>query len=351
MGDPLSPAGRQNPKHTLGSYPKLDLKAAREAAEAALASVDRGEDPSALKRQQRVGEAANGSFSDCVARYSAACFPKMAPKTTDTVKRQLGRACELWGQRPLASIKRSEIIEAARAASDKYGESTGRTFLKWVKSFYLWCALEELCDASPAALIPLKHIAKEVRRDRVLSDAELSQILKAADFEGGSFAAAIRLLLLTACRRNEILELRRREINGVKIVLPKERVKTGRETGKGHVLPLSDGMRKALALVKYDALQPEEFVLPSSRPGVHVHETTLKKAVDSSIKGDIAPWTLHDLRRTASTRMNEIGILPHVVERILNHSKKGIEGTYNLAGYDDEVKSALDKWSKHVAKL
>ncbi|MFZ1105430.1 MAG: tyrosine-type recombinase/integrase, partial [Hyphomicrobiaceae bacterium] len=65
-------------------------------------------------------------------------------------------------------------------------------------------------------------------------------------------------------------------------------------------------------------------------------------------------WTLHDLRRTAATRMAELGILPHVVERVLNHVSGTfgrVAGIYNRFQYVDEMRDALTTWESHVLGL
>lgn len=55
-------------------------------------------------------------------------------------------------------------------------------------------------------------------------------------------------------------------------------------------------------------------------------------------------WTLHDLRRTLATRLNDLGILPHVVEHLLGHTISGVEGIYNRSQYMNEKRAALDLW-------
>ena len=66
------------------------------------------------------------------------------------------------------------------------------------------------------------------------------------------------------------------------------------------------------------------------------------------------PWVLHDLRRSATTHMAEIGIQPHLIEVILNHvsgHKAGVAGVYNRATYADEKRSALLRWANHMITL
>ena len=65
-------------------------------------------------------------------------------------------------------------------------------------------------------------------------------------------------------------------------------------------------------------------------------------------------WRLHDIRRTVATRMADLGVLPHVIEAILNHvsgHKAGVAGVYNRALYSTEKRQALDLWTAHVEAL
>ena len=74
-----------------------------------------------------------------------------------------------------------------------------------------------------------------------------------------------------------------------------------------------------------------------------------KEALDESAK--VAPWTLHDLRRSAATRMADLGVGPHIIEAVLNHvsgHKSGVAGIYNRSTYAEEKRAALDLWASHL---
>jgi integrase len=65
-------------------------------------------------------------------------------------------------------------------------------------------------------------------------------------------------------------------------------------------------------------------------------------------------WTLHDLRRTAATRMADLGVQPHVIEAVLNHvsgHKSGVAGIYNRSTYEREKRQALELWADYVAAV
>jgi hypothetical protein len=68
------------------------------------------------------------------------------------------------------------------------------------------------------------------------------------------------------------------------------------------------------------------------------------------------PWTIHDLRRTMVTVMNEkLRVAPHVVEAVVNHmsglAKAGVAGVYNRALYFEERRRALQNWADYVESL
>lgn len=86
--------------------------------------------------------------------------------------------------------------------------------------------------------------------------------------------------------------------------------------------------------------------------GWSIAELQLDRRIAAEPKA--APWQLHDLRRTAATRMADLGVLPHVIEAVLNHiggHKAGVAGIYNRALYSAEKRQALDMWSAHLEAL
>ncbi|MFW6028484.1 MAG: hypothetical protein ACOC9Q_03060 [bacterium] len=88
----------------------------------------------------------------------------------------------------------------------------------------------------------------------------------------------------------------------------------------------------------------------------------LKRHIDQQIPKQIAedggelmaPWTMHDLRRSLATGMNDRGLAqPHVIEAIVNHISRhrgGIAGIYNRAVYMDERRQALEAWAKLITR-
>jgi integrase len=170
--------------------------------------------------------------------------------------------------------------------------------------------------------------------------------------------AIIRLLMLTGQRREEIGALRWSEMDfpGQALRLPAERTKNGRANDT----PLADiGVRLLQAMPR--RIGPKDFVFGTTANDFGRYSAA-KAALDQRIAearqaagaAPMAPWVLHDLRRSAATGMAELGVQPHVVEAVLNHvsgHKAGVAGVYNRAVYEREKKAALDLWAAHVLGL
>jgi len=156
----------------------------------------------------------------------------------------------------------------------------------------------------------------------------------------------VRLLLLTGQRREEVGGMRSSEIDLDKAMwaLPGERTKNGLP----HLVPLS---RQAVELITAQPRHKGRDFVFGEGEGPFSGWSRSKKRLDR--RCGVEAWTLHDLRRSVSTAMNdELGIAPHVVEAVINHvsgeAKRGVAGTYNRAQYLKERTLALQAWADHL---
>ena len=159
-----------------------------------------------------------------------------------------------------------------------------------------------------------------------------------------TFGPLLKLLLLTGCRLNEVAGMRRSEIEGGVWTIPGARTKNKRT----HVVPLA---QPAAALI--ENLKGSDFLVTTTGRTPVSGWSKIKVRLDKAM-GDVPPWQLHDLRRTAATGMAELGIAPHIVEATLNHisgAKAGVAGTYNRAAYAEQKRDALERWADHVERL
>jgi integrase len=273
-------------------------------------------------------------------RYIERKRPVLRPRSLAEVERYLRRQCKALHPLSLAEIDRRTIaltLAEIEQASGPVARNRARTSLS---AFFAYCIREGLIDGAN----PVSGTGKAAEgngRDRVLSETELAQVLAALGTD--TFSEIIRVLVLTGQRRSEIGGLRWDEVDFERnlIVLPPTRVKNGRE----HSLPISNQVRAVLER------QPRknEFVW-----GCEWRSWSEPKAkLDKRLNG-VAPFTIHDCRRSASTWMCELGVSPWVVEQILNHQsghKSGVAGRYNKARYTDAMRAALQMWGDWIEKL
>jgi integrase len=199
-------------------------------------------------------------------------------------------------------------------------------------------------------------------RDRVLGDAEIAVVWKACAVIGAGeqagvpagwpFGPIIRLLLLTGARRDEIGALRWSEIVGGEISIAGIRTKNG----EPHNVPLSASAAELIG------------TLPRIGESDHVFTTTGKTHVTGWSKAKhlldqaaaqingapLAPWRLHDLRRTVATGMQRLGISLQVIEVVLGHlsgSRAGVVGVYQRHSFDREKRAALKKWATKIERI
>jgi integrase len=205
--------------------------------------------------------------------------------------------------------------------------------------------------------------AEPKSRERVLTDSELAEIW--ATFGDDDYGRIVKLLMLTAQRRDEVGGMRWTELDTDKNVwtIPSTRTKNHRE----HTVPLTDA---AIALIPLRREGREHVFGDGPRRKGDSHRgfsgwskskaaldarilAARQKAADAGVEAEPLPdWRLHDLRRTAATVMaDRLGVLPHIVEAVLNHvsgHRAGVAGVYNLARYEAEMRAALRTWADYV---
>ena len=158
------------------------------------------------------------------------------------------------------------------------------------------------------------------------------------------------MMLLTAQREGEVAGMGWSELDIEKRIwaIPGARSKNG----KPHIVHLSAMAIEILEQVPRVAGQDLLFSGTGKTPVSGFSRA--KARIDRLMGGDIAPWVLHDLRRTATTGMARLGIAPHVADRVLNHQAgtiRGVAAVYNRFEYLDERKAALEAWGRLVESL
>lgn len=216
-----------------------------------------------------------------------------------------------------------------------------------LSALFSWAIGVGIVEMNPVVGTPKP--ADERSRDQTLSTTELAGVLIACG--QNDYGNIVRLLALTGQRREEIGRLAWSEIDLDRAIwtIPASRTKNGRV----HEVPLST---PALDILKSIPQRlNRDFVFGQGHNGFSGwSKSKLQLDKKIALAFFVRPWRLHDLRRTLATGLAEHGVLPHVIEAILNHvsgHKAGVAGIYNRASYHDHKKAALDQWGTHIKSL
>jgi len=338
-------SGGRSRKHTLGSYPALDLKVARTLAGKALRAVAEGRDPGREKAQARVSQP---DTVEAIARLFVErhCLRNTRPRTAFETQRLLKRhVLPRWRSRLLRDLSRRDVLDLLDRVGDAGTPIVANRVFSAVRKLCNWALERDIIDTSPCAGV--KPPSAEQPRDRVLTDEELARVWGAADQLSYPFGALVKLLILTGQRRNEVAGMRWSEINGDLWALPADRAKNA----KAHDVPLS---RAALDVLASLPRIGEDFVLTVAGAGPFRGFAKGKSRLNALLPADMSHWCLHDLRRTAASGMARLGVNLPTIERLLNHSSgsfAGIVGIYQKYDFGSEKKQAVEVWGRHVLAL
>jgi integrase len=329
----------------------LSLKAARKAASDAILDVSQGRDPSAAKQAAKQAQkvAAENTFEAVAEMYLKIEGGRMRSGKwrTDILRRHV---YPTLGKRPIAGIKRSEIIglldkiEAGELSVSKTGGTVmaDRT-LAVIRRVFSWYAPRTDDFRSPIVRGMMRAKPAEHARSRVLGDEEIRAIWTATDVTGGAFSAFIRFLLLTGARRNEVARLTWSEIQGSDWSLPASRNKAKVDL----LRPLS---RAAMNIIETQPHLVDSPWVFTSNGKTAISGFSMRKA-DFDQRCGVTDWTLHDLRRTARSLMSRAGVNSDHAERCLGHVIGGVRGTYDRHEYLEEKRHAFEALAGQIERI
>lgn len=207
---------------------------------------------------------------------------------------------------------------------------------------------------NPADKVPPSSIATFVARDRVLSTFEIGLFYHYLEYVqcAATMRLACKMLLLTLVRKSELTDARWSEIDFVQEVwtIPAARMK---RRNPHNVYLSSQALDILVALKTCAAGSP--YVLPSRYDPDHpMNGASLNRVLVSVTEcarkdgRDIADFSPHDLRRTASTLLHEAGYNTDWIEKCLAHEQKGVRAVYNKAEYAKQRRTMLQEWANMV---
>jgi integrase len=342
--------GSDQRRKSLGDVRKITVEDARGVARKRFAQIELGIDPDAEEEKRKTEQASDErTFERVVVLYLEAQKPKMARNTYVAADRYLSRHCGPLQKKPVTKITFEDVAELLRELVQKHGPTSAARARSALTAFFAWSMRQAFAEMNPVIGTENPIEGKEPR-DRVLNDDEIRFIWR--DSGEDEFGKIIRLLFLTACRRDEIGGLRAPEVDHVpgKLLLPKERTKSKR----GHELTLP---ATAIAILEsIPRRDSRDTLFGGGANGFNAWSYStlaLNGRITAAAGKALAPWRLHDIRRTVRTRMGKLGVLPHIAELVLNHAghKSGIGGVYDHHNYEPEITEALARWEQHLLAI
>lgn len=252
------------------------------------------------------------------------------------------------GTTRMTDVTRGDVEKVVFAKRDEGFDAAAGQIRNLLKRMFDYAEALNLVEANPARALAMKYVANLTPRDRSLSASELTVFLRAiyASNMRRQFKLALHLVLLTMVRKSELMRAKWSEFNLDEGVweIPPDRMKMA----KGHIVYLP---AQAVAILRElrGLASTSDYVFPGrnslSKPFAH---NAINVAL-RSINIPIPAFTVHDLRRTASTLLNETQRFgSDVIERALAHYVGGIRGVYNRAEYAEQRREMLQWWADYV---
>lgn len=333
---------------TLGRWPKVTFPDASRRADELRLMVEEGLDPIEMARKARVDAVvdANTTVKDFAERWMVEVVNKVR-KDPARIKATLKR--QIYPHLGWMRIKQVTGKDVQRVIFGKRDEGRGKpaaalALRHLLKRMFAYARIVGVIESNPTDLTPRRSVAQPRSRTRSLSEAELKKFLQRLRDQalGLKMGIALKLLLLTMCRKGELLQARWEHIDLELAVweLPEELSKTG----KKHIFYLSRQAVSCFEQLKALAGRAE-IVLPRRESLTQgLDPSALNKAIARHRWG-MKPFAPHDLRRTASTQLNEKGYHPDHIEVALNHAPHGVRGVYNRALYAQQRRQMLQEWA------
>jgi integrase len=339
-------------KMTLGKYPGISLKQARELHLQAQNLKEEGINPVDDKKHEKlrerftVGILINEWYHGYVAKNR---------KQPLQIKQQIeAHIIPLLGDIELEKLKPVDVARALDIIVNRGAPIHANRILSSLKQAFNYAVSRGNIQHNPADNIRARDIGGlEKPRERFLSMDELKKLWMFLDTDECKMFLqtknAIKIIMLTGVRTAEIRLSQWCGFdfaNSLWTILP-EHTKGG-VTVKIHLTPLVKSL-----LTELKSVSDSSFVLSGKIPNHPLDKNALPRAIARiQDKVGIPDWTAHDLRRTFATQLGEaLNIDPVVIEKCLGHKMPRIMSTYNKNEMLPQRKDALEKWSLLIQNL
>lgn len=329
----------------LGNYPDVSLGKVKELYADAWKLYAAGKNPAWLSKIEESERRLAPTVKMLVDEY----IRSLRKKSKDQDIRALYKhVVPALGDLKAAEIRRRDIINLLSSVMNEHGGGMSNQLRKYLSTMFNYAVDQEIIEVSPCSSV--KKLAKSKPRERYLTEPEIIKVWAALSSDkvimSDTMRRALKLILVTGQRPGDIAGMVESEIDGVTWSIPAERYKTDID----HKVLLT-GLAKSLLTGK----RRGGFVFPTSH---HLSKRApmLVNSMGHAVKRNldkigVAPFTPHDLRRTAATHLGRLGFRDEVIDAVLGHIKRGIIATYNQHDYEEEKKRALNAWASELQRM
>lgn len=353
-------------KVTLGPYPEIGIAEARKRRMLYSEMAAKGQSPAKEKQREASANANADTVRELGELYIREIVNVQFKRPKDTARYFKRDIYPTLGHYKLHEVTPHDVLrmldavkargKKKQARSEKLGHKTVRAggvhaakqTRTITKRLFDYAIARQLLTYNPVSVIPRGIIAKLTKRDRALSEEELKNFLRnlIEAKDTASMKIALMLIQLTLARKGELVHAKWEHINFEKA---EWRLPTSKNS-EPHLVPLAP---QAIQLFKEleKLAGGSEWVLPGRTRLKPISEHTLNVVWLRREAFGIQNFVIHDMRRTASTLLHEMGYVPDVIEKALNHTIGGIRGVYNVAKYAEQRREMLQHWANYLDDL
>ncbi|MBG6243465.1 MAG: site-specific integrase [Candidatus Symbiopectobacterium sp. Dall1.0] len=332
---------------TLGRYPDMSLKRAREKRDECRTWLSDGKDPKRqlkLKKQESLKPV---TVRDAIEYWVKHYATGRVSSINNTVQKLNKHIYPHIGDMALSDCETRDWLQCFDLMKDI--QVTAGALFYGCKQALKFCRARKYAISNALDDLKVSDIGKTAgKRDRVLTDVEIGQLWKFINSNNALlpyYSEWMKILIVFGCRSGEARLSRWVEwdFDNWLWTVPKEHSKT--ETVI--IRPIPKKMRSYMEYLRAKHLRTG-YLLGEIKKLSTVASTAVKT---SQRLGHDKHWTPHDLRRTLATRLNDMGVMPHVVEQLLGHAMPGVMGIYNRSQYLPEKLEALNRWMDRLDEL
>lgn len=336
---------------TFGTYPALSLTDARERVTGYNRLIIDGHDPKLhTKKARRV------TIEDCAKEWLEKKVIHLKPKTQTLYNSHASVYFKesMFGY-DVQTARRDEWITYFDKVASRSSLVNAGTVLKSLKAMLRWCKQRSIITDSEVLDFKVDAVgAKSKVGQRNLQMHEVGILWGYLNRSKATPAikSCIKLLIIFGARNSEIREADRSEFDLERKIwtLPAERSKNGKTVRR----PIPS---KAEAIIREldDAYGIGGYLIPGEHRGTYLTTSSITRFINRTRANmlkehNIPPFKAHDFRRTVSTRLSEVGVLPHVTEKMIGHELGGIMAVYNKHDWINEQSEAYEMWCEMISK-